>query len=358
MKNQTKLFVIIAFLTALALACGSSAGSEQTIVATATSAQSQGETEPTVKAEESQGEVDEPSVEPSETLEPTATIEPTATPEPTKIPELGDVVEGFGYSLSAVTIEDPASKPGYFYKAEAGKKLVAVEFIVGNLSGETISTNVLYATIIDFEGFAYGAEAGSVEGQIQLMDILPGEKARGWAGFIVPEEASPVTFKYSIRGSSSKVLQVGLSEPESVQEKVPEPTNTPMLDLPKLGDVVENFGYTLSAVTVEDPATKPGYFYEQEEGKKLVAIEFIVGNSTGETFSSNVLYAVLVDTQGFVYGAEAGVIDNQIELLDVNQGEKVKGWAGFILPEGATPAYFKYAIKGSSGQTLIVGLYP
>lgn len=314
--------------------------------------------EPHEKAEESRAEVDKPTVEPSLTPEPTATLEPTETPEPTKIPELGDVVEGFGYSLLAVTVQEPASNPGYFYEAEDGKKLVAVEFIVGNLSGETISTNVLYATLVDSEGFVYGAETGSIEGQIQLLDIIPGERVRGWVGFIVPEEAIPTSFKYAIRGSSSKVLQVGLSEPEVTQEIEPEPTYTPIPDLPKLGDVVENYGYTLSSVTVEDPAKNPGYFYEQEAGKKLIAIEFIVGNSSSETFSSNVLYAVLVDTQGFACGAETGAVDNQIELLDVNQGEKVKGWAGFIVPEGATPAYFKYAIRGSLDKTLIVGLYP
>jgi hypothetical protein len=346
MKNQIELLIIVALLAALALACGSSTESEQTIIATATSVQSQAETASTEKAEEPPAEADGPTAESSQ------------TPEPTKIPELGDVVEGYGYSLSAVTIEDPATNPGYFYEPEADKKLVAVEFVVGNLSGEAISTNVLYATLVDSEGFAYGAETGSAEGQIQLLDIFPGERVKGWAGFVVPEEATPTSFKYAIRGSSSKVLQVGLTEPETAQEKESEPTYTPMPDLPKLGDVVENYGYTLSAVTVEDPATNPGYFYEQEEGKKLIAIEFIVGNSSGETFSSNVLYAILVDTQGFAYGAETGSVDNQIELLDINQGEKVKGWAGFIVPEGVTPAYFKYAIKGSSGKTLIVGLYP
>lgn len=92
----------------------------------------------------------------------------------------------------------------------------------------------------------------------------------------------------------------------------------------------------------------------------LLAVEFVVGNISGETFSSNVLYAILVDTQGFVYGAETGVLDigKQIELLDVNPGEKVKGWAGFSIPEDAVPAYFKYAIRSSAAQTLVVGLLP
>ncbi|MBN2391641.1 MAG: DUF4352 domain-containing protein, partial [Anaerolineae bacterium] len=113
-------------------------------------------------------------------------------------------------------------------------------------------------------------------------------------------------------------------------------------------------------VSVEDPVQNPSRFYEPEEGTRLVAIEFIVGNISGETFSSNVLYAVLVDTQGFVYGAETGLLDigKQMELLDVNQGEKVKGWAGFSVPEDVVPAYFRYAIRGSAEKTLVVGLLP
>lgn len=367
MKNTVKSVIVLALLATLLLACNSTPESEQTIVATATPEQSEEELvetadEPTPESSETPNPTATseptatPTTEPTVTPEPTATLEPTATPEPTKIPELGEVATAFGYSLSALKVEDPASKPGIFYEPEDGKKLIGVEFIVGNISGETVSTNVLYATLVDSEGFAYGAESGAVEDSITLLDITPGERVSGWAGFIIPEEANPASLKYAINGSSDEVLQVSLSEPEDTQDNEPQPTHTPMPDLARLGDVVENYGYTLSAVTVEDPATNPGVFYEQTEGEKLVGVEFIVGNSSGETFSSNVLYAALVDTRGFVYEAESGAVNNSIELLDVNQGEKVRGWAGFIIPEDATPAYFKYAISGSEDTTLVVGL--
>lgn len=122
-----------------------------------------------------------------------------------------------------------------------------------------------------------------------------------------------------------------------------------------LGDLVELDGYSLSAVTVEDPATRPGIFYEPQPGKKLVAVEFIVGNVAGDQFSSNVLRATLVDNDGFLYGAETGQVEDQMELLDVNPGERVRGWTAFFIPEGSQPAVLKYEFRGI---VLEVGLSP
>jgi hypothetical protein len=122
-----------------------------------------------------------------------------------------------------------------------------------------------------------------------------------------------------------------------------------------LGDQVERDGYSLAALAVENPATRPGIFYEPQPGKKLIAVEFIAGNVAGEQFDSNVLYATLVDTDGFLYGAENTVVEGQIEMLEVNPGERVQGWAAFLVPESAQAATFKYDINGVE---LAVGLLP
>ena len=345
----------LAALVIVALACGETTPTSKPTIKTATPepAETPTSSEQLATTPES---TTQPTEAPTEPPEPTSEPAPTDTPEP-QLLHLGEVAQQYGYLLSAMAVEDPATRPGLFYEPEEGKKLVAVEFIVGNVSGETFSSNVLYATLIDAEGFAYGAESGAVEDSIELLDLTPGEKARGWAGFIVPQDAVPASFKYAIRGSSSKVLQVGLAQPEGGQAvEEPEFIYTPDPGLPKLGDVVENFGYSLSVTTVEDPATRPGLFYEPEEGKKLVAVEFIVGNVSGETFSSNVLYAMLIDAEGFAYGAESGAVEDSIELLDLTPGEKARGWAGFIVPQDAVPASFKYAIKGSSSKVLQVRL--
>jgi hypothetical protein len=157
--------------------------------------------------------------DPTSTINPTSTKIPTKTPsppaatlEPTKIPVLGDKVIDFGYALTALTLEDPATKPGMFYNPEDGTKLVAVEFIIENIAGEDVSTNVLYATIVDSEGFVYGADSGLVENGLELLDISPGEKVKGWAGFITPIDAVPAKLKYEINGYSGKVLETFLFE--------------------------------------------------------------------------------------------------------------------------------------------------
>jgi len=42
-------------------------------------------------------------------------------------------------------------------------------------------------------------------------------------------------------------------------------------------------------------------FYEPTPGFKLVAVEIVVGNVSGEMFTANPLSAMLVDANGFVY---------------------------------------------------------
>ena len=123
---------------------------------------------------------------------------------------LGDVVEQYGYSLAAVKVEDPA-KPGRLTELESGEKVVAVEIVVGNVSGEPLSVNPLYAELVDEEGFVYEVElAGRDGGQIGVTDLNPGEKARGWVAFIIPEEATPASVKYSLGLFSDDFLQVGV----------------------------------------------------------------------------------------------------------------------------------------------------
>jgi len=245
----------------------------------------------------------------------TNTPEPTTAPTDTSEPQplyLGDIVEQYGYLLSAVTVEDPTT-PGILYEPESGKKLVAVEIVVGNVSGETLSVNPLNATLLDSEGFTYEPELGGREGQIVTIDLSPGEKARGWIAFEVPEEATVASIKYAVETFGSKVLQTSLTPPPDGY--VP---NTEALSIlppsPEagFGDVFEQYGYSLSATTVEDP-TAPGMLYEAKEGKKLVAVEIVVGNVSGETLSVNPLHATLVDSNGFVYQAELAGRDGQCQ---------------------------------------------
>ena len=205
-----------------------------------------------------------------------------------------------------------------------------------------VSANPLYATLIDKDGYSYEMELGAVDDQFSAVDLNPGEKVRGFVAFEVPENATAGSIKYSMDLFGSNKLQASLIPAPEGHVAVAEPPSTPGSPLPKLGDVVQNFGYSLTAVTVSDPA-KPGILYTAKKGMKLVAVEIDLGNVSGEeALSVNALDAYLVDDQGFVYSVELGGTDNQIDTVDLNTGEKVKGWLSFTIPENAKPASIKY----------------
>jgi hypothetical protein len=274
------------------------------------------------------------------------------------MPKLGETLQQGGYSLSATTVEDPAT-PGMFYKPETGKKLVAVEIIVGNVSvAKNLDVNALYATLIDKEGFTYKAELGSRDEQIETVQLAQGEKVRGWVAFKVPEATVARNIKYNMTGYSGPELQVELAEPTGAPQPT-EASKTAVAAKPLLGlgEMLEQSGCQLSVTTLSDPA-KPGQFYKVAEGKKLVGVEVIIGNvSAAKKVSINAMYANLVDADGFVYAAELGSLaDAQIETLDLSVGEKIRGWIGFVLPISATPKSLKYNMTGFGGPTLQVGV--
>jgi hypothetical protein len=143
-----------------------------------------------------------------------------------------------------------------------------------------------------------------------------------------------------------------------------KPTNTEVpttapTDVPEpvyLGDAVENSGYVLSAVTVEDPAT-PGMFYQPESGKKLVAVEIVLGVAPdADPISANPLNGVLVDSEGFTYQTELGGVDDQLATTELFPGEKLRGWVAFSIPEGSSPSSIKYSIGTFGGETIKAGL--
>jgi len=332
---------VLAILILGVLACGETTPTSEPKVSTAT-----------LESAETQAPSEQATNTPEPTLEPMEA--PTDTPKPQPL-YLGDVVEQYGYLLSAVAVEDPTT-PGMFYEPESGKKLIAIEIIVGNISGEALSVNPLYATLLDSEGFIYQPELAGRDGQIVTVYLGPGEKARGWVAFEIPEGATAASVKYAVDVFGSKVLQTSLTQPpeghapdtEALSVMPPEPQAI-------LGDVFEQYGYSLSATSIEDPTT-PGMFYEAKEGYRLVAVEIVIGNVSGEVLSVNPLNATLVDSNGFVYQPELAGRDEQIATVDLNVGEKAKGWVAFSIPEDATPTSVKYVVEMFSDRFLQAGL--
>jgi hypothetical protein len=284
--------------------------------------------------------------------EPTST-QPAAAPTSTAR-YLGDVArEGDSWAL-ALSVADPA-QPGQFFKADAGKKLVGVELVVGNAGEGTVSTNPLDCTLVDTTGQVYAPELGSVDGQLQTLDLESGEKVRGWVGFQVAPDAQPATLKYEL-GLFGETLSVSLLTPPSGY--TPDQsllTNIPPAPAAGLGTAAEKQGMRLTALKVEDPA-KAVLPSTLGAGMRLVAVEILLENKGADKLSANPLYAYLVDDQGYVHSVELFGRDGALSSLDLGAGEKTQGWVSFGLPQGAKPFALKYQLDLFEGSFVTVGL--
>lgn len=346
-RKRIGLFIVGGLLLVIILAVALSGGDDDGATRTADLPKPTATIVPSLASQE-------PIAPPASTDAPPPTKVPTATHEVREL-HLGDVVELDGYALCAVSVADPAT-PGMFYTAETGKKLVGVELILANLTGETLSVNSLYATLLDADGFSYEAELGGIDGQIATITLSVGEKARGWVSFTVPQAASPAAVKYSLEVFGSKAIRASLVPgPDGYTPDQAALAVLPPVPVAGVGETAEEYGFTLSASGVENP-TDPGMFYTKVAGYKAVAVEITVGNVSGESLSANALYTVLVDDQGYVYAPDLGGRDGQLDTLDLAPGEKAKGWVTFTIPEGATPTTVKYLVEVFSDKYLTVGL--
>jgi hypothetical protein len=337
MKNANRFSIILLALAVwvgVSLACGSEPPtSEPPKISTATSFS--GITQPPIITQQ-------------------LTNTPATTETPTVELYLGDAVQNYGYALTVLSVADPAT-PSMSYQAEAGKKLVALELLLSNISGDLMNVSADNATLLDTDGFLYPAELWAIEDEIGTVDLNPGEQTTGWIGFKIDENAIPAKIKFLTHTFADQIIQASLNPPPEGHKTITI-SLTPTIPSSKLGDVVEQFGYSLSATNVEDPTT-PSDFYESRQGYKLVSVEISLGN-VSEAKSLSVIYyfASLVDNNGFVYEAEHGERDGEINMLDLNVGERAKGWVSFTIPENATPAYLKYQLGFFSKDYLITGL--
>jgi hypothetical protein len=346
--KQTLIALIILFMLPI-LACG---GGEPTptsapVISTATP---DAETVDTEQPDETADQDIEPAVE-EEAVEPVE--EDTPTPEPARQAHIGDFVISEGYSLTVLQVQDPAT-PGILYSAEPGTRLIAVEVVVGNVSGTTASPNVLNGILLDEDRLTYRAELAATDGQLPLVELERGERVRGWIGFEVPENATPATLRFEMNRVR---LEASLLEPPADHEPIEEPDGLFGISesLSRLGDLVEQDGYSLVAMEVDDPAS-PGILYQAAPGLKLVAVDMIVGNVNAREITVNALRTYLVDSDGYVYTAELGGINNQIELVDLGPDERVRGGVAFEVPEDALPAAIKYEVSGSPRIVIYAGL--
>jgi hypothetical protein len=105
---------------------------------------------------------------------------------------------------------------------------------------------------------------------------------------------------------------------------------------------------------VEDRPSTDSY-NTPKPGTKTLAVEIVLSNVSGaEPLEVMTFYVNLVDSNGFVYKVATSFGEDELAMVTLNVGEKVKGWVYFTIPDGVTPAYIKYKID--SENFLVAGL--
>ena len=279
---------------------------------------------------------------------------PFSTATPRTAAYLGDAFQKGGYFLLALSVSDPAVS-GYYLTPEPGNRIILVEMILGNISGEMLSTNPLYALVVDSNGSAYQSVPAGILDGLPALDLFPGEQTGGIIGFKIPEKAEAARLAYPINFFGDVFIEASLA-PAPPDHTPVAVSLSPEVPSSRMGDVVKQFGCSLTVTKVEDPSIPPAHI-SIENGYRMVAIEVIVENvSKPEELFAGGSSVTLVGSDGFVYLSKYDGRDGRLEFAKLEIGETAKGWISFILPENTAPLYLKYQTDIFAGNYLFAGL--
>ncbi len=124
---------------------------------------------------------------------------------------VGTAVEGNGYALTVLSVEDPTT-PGPLFPLLVGHKLLAAEVRIDNLSGAALLVSPLYFTLVDADGFVYAPAIRARDGEIATIELAAWQNAQGWVAFLVPDGTSLESLKVVPSEVSDFVLQSGLAK--------------------------------------------------------------------------------------------------------------------------------------------------
>lgn len=126
--------------------------------------------------------------------------------------KIGDEIKLGDYVISVVNIQDPYKSTNQYMEPKQGNRLISVEVIYVNNSGDkTIDYNPFDWKIFDNQG--YNFETGftdSKEPSLNSGTLNPGGKVRGWITFEVPNGSKEfkVQFTPSFFGNDNLEVQL------------------------------------------------------------------------------------------------------------------------------------------------------
>lgn len=109
---------------------------------------------------------------------------------------LGEVAQAPSYRLTAHRVQPCASAAWRDVKAGHSRLGVELEVAAASEGAGQVPVNAFYAQLVNTEGKAYRAVFGGCEPDLRHKPLAPGESARGFVTFEVPESPGRLTLRY------------------------------------------------------------------------------------------------------------------------------------------------------------------
>ena len=136
--------------------------------------------------------------------------------------------------------------------------------------------------------------------------------------------------------TTSSVEQPNVEQPTTV------PTTPPESPIGKVGETVTQGGYSITLANVET-ATQYGDFMTAATSNKFLAVEIAIQSGADSGVNVNPLYAKVKDSSGFEYTTSLlGKEPSLKSQNDLPNGELVRGWITFEVPESSNGFIFTY----------------
>ncbi len=153
----------------------------------------------------------QPTVATRPTVAPTSAATVIATVLPSSRGKIGQIVTQNGYLVTVNNIERNSSFSA-LSTAKAGNIFVAVDVTVASGKAKGVSSNLLYCSIKDSQGFKYAPTlAGKDPSLASQNDIAQNDKVRGWATFEVPQNATGLSFEYIPLSLDNTLISIDLN---------------------------------------------------------------------------------------------------------------------------------------------------
>lgn len=89
------------------------------------------------------------------------------------------------YTIAVGQIKNCAIEP--YLKPKPGSIVLGVELTITSKSAVQVPSNPFYATLVNSEGARYAATLAGCKPELSASSLDPGDSARGFVSFIVPE---------------------------------------------------------------------------------------------------------------------------------------------------------------------------